>query len=172
MGPVQRPGLCDFLETLDGRLLARNVDGLMDMIQFESTAVRHAGDGAFEGDFPDGMPRLAVQPSRFPPPVTPARGVRVPGEPMGDPAETSRSSSKGQSPTVRGNTEEIERGITLVVLPPDPELYWTGEIALLLGPPLDCFPTFDPDSGERIVFNLRENGGQWQIEAIRRDCVQ
>ena len=50
--PCTRPGLCDFLETLDGRLLARNVDGLMDMIHFESTQCGTPETELFEGVFP------------------------------------------------------------------------------------------------------------------------
>jgi hypothetical protein len=72
----------------------------------------------------------------------------------------------GKESDCAGEQDGIERRVRVVVAPPDPTLYWRGEVALLLGAPLTCQPIIEPESGERYVFNLRSSGNTWQIESI------
>lgn len=48
--PCDRPGLCEFLETLDNRLAARDVDGVMELFKFVPYKC-----GSPETQLPDGI---------------------------------------------------------------------------------------------------------------------
>jgi len=164
--PCATAGLCDFIERLDQRLAAGNLDGVMEMIEFIPMQCGTPEVELFEGIFP-------VECRDWPfSEAVPTAGYSErdsSGYPVSRWAlrKNLEEFLDGSESDCLGDTEDIERRVTLVVAPPDPTLYWNGQIALLIGPPLDCFPTFELDSGRRLAFNLRSNAsGEWQIESI------
>jgi hypothetical protein len=164
--PCAKPGLCEFLETLDERLAARDLDGVMELVKFVpmqcGSPATQLGHGVFPlecRDWPYGEP-------------VPTAGF---GERDSQGVPTSRWAVRnqldgfvsGRESDCLGDSQGIQRRIRVIANPPNPEFYWNGEVALLLGAPLDCLPTIDPESGQRMIFNLRPNEtGVWQIESI------
>ena len=164
--PCDRPGLCDFLKTLDDRLVARDVNGVMELFKFVPYQC-----GSPETQLPDGIFPIECRDWPYDEAV-PAAGFK-PIDKQGFP--TSRWVVRdlldkfitGEESDCNGDTEGIERRVRVVVRPLDPRLYWTGEVAVLLGAPLPCQPIIEPESGARYVFNLRSSGAsQWQVESI------
>ena len=164
--PCERPGLCDFLKTLDNRVAARDVNGVMELFKFVPYQC-----GSPETQTPDGIFPIECRDWPYDDAV-PAAGFR-PINAQGFP--TSRWVIRdlldefitGEESDCDGDKEGIERRVRVVVRPLDPRLYWTGEVALLLGAPLTCRPIFEPETGQRYVFNLRSSGAsQWQVESI------
>ena len=164
--PCETPGLCAFLETLDERLAAEDVDGVMELIEFVPIACDSPAAQLNEGTYPiecrgwpfdDAVPTAGYAPfdsQGFP---TSRWAVR----------EKLEEFITGKESDCSGDTEGIERRIRVVVDPVDPKLYWNGQIAVLLGAPLDCQPVIEVDSGQRYAFGLRPNeSGVWQIESM------
>lgn len=164
--PCETPGLCAFLETLDKRLAAEDVDGVMELIEFVPIACDSPDAQLNEGTYP-----IECRDWPFDNPV-PTAGF-APFDSQGFPTsrwvvrEKLEEFITGKESDCSGDTEGIERRIRVVVDPVDPKLYWNGQIAVLLGAPLDCQPVIEVDSGQRFAFALRPNAsGVWQIESM------
>jgi hypothetical protein len=164
--PCTKPGLCDFLETLDARLTSRDLDGVLDLVEFVpmqcGSPETQLGHGVFPlecRDWPYNEPVPTVGFAQ-----RDSQGVPTSRWAMRDHLD---SFVTGRESDCLGETQGIQRRIRVIANPPNPEFYWNGEVALLLGAPLDCVPTIDPESGERFVFNVRPNeAGTWQIESM------
>jgi len=164
--PCSKPGLCDLLETLDQRLRGQNVDGVMDLIEFVPYVC-----GTPETQLNEGIYPIECRDWPYSEPV-PAMGF-APRDEQGFPTsrwvvrDALEEFITGSESDCAGDREGIERRVRIIVSPPDPTLYWNGEISALLGAPLDCVPTIEVDSGQRYVFNLRPNAsGQWKVQSI------
>ena len=164
--PCSKQWLCDFLDRLDGRLRAHDVDGVMGLIKFDEMRCGTPETQQYEGIFPiecrdwpydDPIPTVGyAQQDRAGHPVS-RWAVR---DELGRFIIGSESDCAGEQ-------VDTERGVTVIVLPPDPTLYWNGEVSLLIGARLDCIPAFAADDSQRYLFNLRPNeSGEWQIESI------
>jgi hypothetical protein len=164
--PCAKPGLCDFIDKLNGRVLAQDVDGVMALVEFDEMQCGSAETQQYEGIFPlecrdwpydDPIPTVGyAQQDRAGHPVS-RWAVRDELDGFISSKETDCS----------GEQVETERRVTIVISPPDPTLYWNGEVSLLVGARLDCIPAFDADGSQRYLFNLRPNeAGDWKIESI------
>jgi hypothetical protein len=164
--PCDKPGLCAFLETLDERLAATDVDGVMELIEFVPNQCRAPGTELLQGTFPI---ECRDWPYDDPVPTAGFAALDSQGVPTSRWAirETLEAFIEGRETDCAGETGRIERRLRVVVKPPSASQYWSGEVTLLLGAPLDCQPVIDPDSGQRFVFAVRPNeSGVWQIEAV------
>ena len=164
--PCETPGLCAFLETLDERMAAEDVDGVMELVEFVPIEC-----GSPESQLDAGTYPIECRDWPFEDPV-PTAGL-APFNAQGFPTsrwgvhEKLEEFIKGKESDCNGEREGIERRVRVVVDPVDPKLYWNGQIAVLLGAPLDCQPVIEVDSGQRYVFALRPNeSGVWQIESM------
>jgi hypothetical protein len=164
--PCESPGLCEFLQTLDERLVAQDVDGVMELIEFVPIVCGSPESQLNEGTYP-----IECRDWPYDDPV-PTAGY-APFDSQGFPTsrwmvrEKLEAFITGRESDCNGDRDGIQRRVRVVVAPPDPKVYWNGEIAVLLGAPLDCQPVIETDSGQRYAFALRPNGaGVWQVEAI------
>jgi len=164
--PCDRPGLCAFLETLDERLAAQDVNGVMELIKFVPYQCGSPETQLKEGTYPiecrDWPYNHAVPTAGF-----------APLDELGFP--TSRWAVReqleefitGEESDCAGEKEGVDRRVRLLIATPDPTLYWTGEVTVLLGAALTCVQVIEPASGQRYVFNLRSSGAsQWQVESM------
>ena len=164
--PCDKPGLCDFLKTLDERLSARDVNGVMELIKFVPYQCGSPQTQLKEGTYPiecrdwpydDAVPTAGFAPIH-------AQGFPTSRWALRDHLEEFIT---GEESDCSGDKEGIERRVRAVVSPPDPRLYWSGQVQVLLGASLTCEPIIKPGSAQRYVFNLRSSGGsQWQVESI------
>jgi len=164
--PCSKPGLCAFLETLDERLTARDVNGVMELIEFVPNQCGTPGTELLQGTFPI---ECRDWPYDGPVPTAGYAALDRQGIPTSRWAirEKLEGFIDGRETDCAGETTGIERRVRVVVAPPSISQYWSGEVTLLLGAPLDCVPVIDPDSGQRLVFAVRPNeSGVWQVEAI------
>jgi hypothetical protein len=163
--PCERPGLCAFLETLDKRLAAQDVDGVMELIKFVEYTCGSPETELNEGTYP-----IECRDWPYDDPVPTAGFATIDAQGFPTSRWVVRDHLEefitGKESDCGGERDGIERRVRVVVSPPDPELYWTGEVAVLLGAPLICRPIIEVESGERYVFNLRSSGSQWQVESI------
>jgi hypothetical protein len=164
--PCDKPGLCPFLETLDKRLASQDLDGVMSMIDFVQTQC-----GSPETELPEGTYPIECREWPYSDAVPTAGFAEIDsqGFPMSRWAirEKLEEFVTGRESDCSGDRERVERRVRVVVSPPDPTLYWNGEVAILLGAPLECQPIIEPDSGQRYVFNLRpDDSGAWKVQSM------
>jgi hypothetical protein len=164
--PCDKPGLCDFLETLDGRLASQDVNEVMKLIKFVPYRCGSPETYLEEGTYPI---ECRDWPYDDPVPTAGFASAATQGFPTSRWTIRDRLDEfiSGEESDCGGEKEGTKRQVRAVLSPHDPTQYWSGEVAVLLGSSLTCQPIIKPASAQRYVFNLRSSAGnQWQVESI------
>ncbi len=170
--PCVEPGLCEFVTSLDEALVASDIYQILDMVGWRQMDCTTTEESA-----------LGWQPSEcaswpFPQPV-PFILVGIAGA---DASFMSRWRVYDLLEQFVGATEltcdgmrtKLPKRVHAIMLPPEQNYDWWGEVSVLVGPELSCEGTNEDTLMARAKYSMalrRDDSGEWKIVLMHRTGI-